>query len=216
MVDKPRQNPTTEDLSIAVLISGAGTTLQNLIDRIDDGRLPKVQIAGVISSRSNVQGIHRARDAGLPLEIIRAKDHPDFERFSEQVARALDDCGADLAVQAGWLCYWRLPDRWLGRVINVHPALLPDFGGRGYYGLRVHQAVLAAGRRESGATVHWVDNQYDHGQIILQSRCRAMLDDTPESLAARVRRIEFELLPQAITLIRNGKAPRPSAPHAER
>lgn len=191
---------------LAVLISGAGTSLQNLIDRVSDGRLPGVEIAVVISSRSTVAGVERARQAKLPLEIIRVKDYPEIERFSDQVALAMDAYAVDLAVQAGWLCYWRLPGRWRGKVINVHPALLPKHGGRGMYGHYVHEAVLAAGEKESGATVHWVDDEYDHGRVIVQARCSVQPDDTPESLAARVQALERELLPAAIQAIQRGDA----------
>jgi phosphoribosylglycinamide formyltransferase-1 len=183
---------------LGVLVSGEGTSLQNLIDRIADGRLKGVRIAVVVSSRSAAGAVDRARRAGLPVEVVRVKDWPDVERFSDAVVAALERHGVELGVQAGWLCYWRLPPRWLGRVINIHPALLPDFGGRGYYGRRVHEAVLAAGRTVSGATVHWVDNEYDHGEIIARRTCPVRPGDTPRSLAERVQAIERELLPEAI------------------
>lgn len=191
-------------LRIAVLISGTGTGLQNLINRISDGRLRGVEIAIVISSRSTVEGVARAEAAGLPVEIIRSKDFLEIERFSDQITLTLDIYDVNLVVQAGWLCYWRLPSRWLGKVINIHPALLPKFGGQGFYGRHVHEAVLAAGETESGATVHWVDNEYDHGQIIIQRKCPVMPGDSPDSLAARVHAIERELLPEAIVRIRDG------------
>jgi len=193
-----------DPLRIAVLISGSGTSLQNLIDRIADGRLMNVNITGVIASRRAVAGVERARRAGLPIDIVRAKDHPDVQSFSDAVAAVLDHMGVDLAVQAGWLCYWRLPDRWLGRVINIHPALLPRFGGKGYYGRRVHDAVLASGERASGATVHWVDNEYDHGEIIAQQSCPVLPGDTVDSLMRRVQSIERDLLPDCIARIRDG------------
>src|SRR5262245_4668806 len=161
----------SQRLRIAVLVSGAGTSLQNLVSRIADGRLRGAEIAIVISSRSTVEGVARAEAAALPVEVIRVKDFPEVERFSDQIALTLDIYDVNLVVQAGWLCYWRVPPRWMGKVINVHPALLPKFGGKGFYGHRVHEAVLAAGESESGATVHWVDNEYDHGQVILQRKC---------------------------------------------
>ncbi|HKQ47410.1 MAG TPA: phosphoribosylglycinamide formyltransferase [Phycisphaerae bacterium] len=195
---------TSAPLRIAVLISGTGTGLQNLINRIADGRLRGVEIAIVISSRSTVEGVARAEAAGLPVEIIRSKDFPEIERFSDQIALTLDIYDVNLVVQAGWLCYWRLPSRWLGKVINIHPALLPKFGGKGFYGRHVHEAVLAAGETESGATVHWVDNEYDHGQIILQRKCPVVPGDTPDTLAVRVQAVERELLPEAIGRIRDG------------
>lgn len=191
------------DFRIAVLISGSGSTLQNLIDRIADQRLPGVEIAVVVSSRPDVAGVDRARRAGLPLEFVRRADFVDVETFSSRVATVLDAHRVDLAAQAGWLCYWRLPPRWLGRVINIHPSLLPHFGGKGFYGIHVHEAVLAAGHSRSGATVHWVDNEYDHGEIIAQRECPVLPDDTPQTLAARVGDVERQLLPDVIAQIRD-------------
>ena len=204
-IDRPRR------FRIAVLISGSGTTLQNLIDRIRDGRLPGVEIVVVISSRSDVLGVQRAEAAGLPMDVIRVKDFAgDIEKFSQHITLTLDVYDVDLVVQAGWLCYWKLLPRWLGKVINVHPALLPKYGGKGMFGNHVHDAVLAAGDAECGATVHWVDNEYDHGAIIAQARCPVQPGDTTEALAARVQSLERELLPKAILDIQAGrvKAPR--------
>ena len=199
------------DLALGVLISGGGTTLQNLIDRIADGRLAGVRIASVISSRSAVEGVSRAQRAGLALDIIRVKDFPDCSAFSDEVAATLDARGVQLAVLAGWLPFWRLPARWFGRVINIHPSLLPRFGGKGFHGLNVHRAVLAAGCSESGATVHYVDNEYDHGPIIRQVRCPVRPGDTPETLAQRVGELERELLPAVIADLRDELAKRGGA-----
>lgn len=184
------------------MVSGAGTSLQNLIDRISDGRIVDVEIAVVISSRADVAAVERTRRAGLPCEVVRVRDHVDVEAFSTAVVLTLERYGVELAVQAGWLCYWRLPRRWLGRAINVHPALLPKFGGQGMYGHHVHEAVLAAREPQSGATVHVVDNEYDHGEILLQRTCAVRPDDSPVSLAGRVQAIERELLPEAIEIMR--------------
>ncbi|MFQ5411125.1 MAG: phosphoribosylglycinamide formyltransferase [Phycisphaerae bacterium] len=205
-----KQKKSSEPLRIAVLVSGAGSSLRNLIDRTRDGRLPGVEIAVVISSRSTVRAVQRARDADIPLEIIRVRDFPDVRCFSDQIALTIDIYAVDLVVQAGWLCYWRPPRRWMGRVINIHPALLPRYGGKGFYGHHVHEAVLAAGDTESGATVHWVDEQYDHGEIIAQQSCEVRPDDTPAALADRVQSLERELLPRVIAQIRDGgiKPPR--------
>jgi phosphoribosylglycinamide formyltransferase-1 len=197
------KNKQSRRLRLAVLISGGGTTLQNLIDRVRDGRLPGVEIAIVIASRPGIQGIQRAHAAGLPVDVIPVKEFPDVDRFSDHLILTLDAFAVDLVVQAGWLCFWKLPGRWLGKVINIHPALLPKFGGKGYYGRHVHEAVLAAGELHSGATVHWVDNEYDHGKIIMQKECAVLPGDTPEALAERVQAIERELLPAAIQQIQN-------------
>ncbi len=208
-MSKKRKKSKAEPFRIAVLISGSGTTLQNLIDRIADGRLPGVEIAVVISSRANVAGVERAQAAGLPVDIIRVKDNPDVDKFSDQITLTLDAYAVDLVVQAGWLCYWKLPNRWLGKVINIHPALLPKFGGKGFYGTRVHEAVLAAGESETGATVHWVDNEYDHGKIISQDVLDIEPDTAPDSLADQVQALERELLPTTIIMIKNNAVPKP-------
>ncbi|MCK4341903.1 MAG: phosphoribosylglycinamide formyltransferase [Phycisphaerae bacterium] len=185
-------------LKLGVLISGGGTTLENLINRIRDGRLRRATIALVISSRGNVRGVDITRQAGLPLEIIRKREHPEEAAFSDAITAALDQAGVDLAVLAGFLCFWRLPPHFEGQVLNIHPALLPAFGGKGMYGLRVHAAVLKAGQTESGCTVHLVDNQYDHGPVVAQTRVPVQPDDNPETLARRVGIAERELYPQVI------------------
>ncbi len=195
--DPARRRP----LHLAVLISGGGTTLENLIARIRDGRLRGVEIRLVISSRSTVRGVEIARAAGLPLQIVRRKDYPDDAMFSTAITAALDRARVDLVVLAGFLCFWHLPPHYAGRVLNIHPALLPRFGGKGLYGHRVHEAVLAAGATESGCTIHLVDNQYDHGPIIAQSCVPVQANDTPDSLAERVGVAERELYPRVIQQI---------------
>jgi formyltetrahydrofolate-dependent phosphoribosylglycinamide formyltransferase len=188
-------------LQLAVLVSGGGTTLGNLVARIRDGRLRGIEVRLVISSRSAVRGVDIARAAGLPLAIIRKQDYPDDDAFSATITAGLDRAQVDLVVLAGFLCYWRLPPQYEGRVLNIHPALLPRFGGQGFYGHRVHEAVLAAGVAESGCTVHLVDNQYDHGPIIAQSRVPVQANDTADSLAERVGAAERELYPRVIQQI---------------
>ncbi|MFH1748591.1 MAG: phosphoribosylglycinamide formyltransferase [Planctomycetota bacterium] len=191
----------TKPLRLAVLISGSGTTLANLAERIDDGRLRGVEIALVISSRREVSGIKVAQEAGLPLKIIRKLDFTDEHIFSDALTDALDHAGVDLVVMGGFLCHWHLPARYQGRALNIHPALLPKYGGQGMYGPRVHAAVLAAGERESGCTVHLVDGQYDHGPIVQQTRVPIRADDTAETLARRVMQAERELYPQVLQQI---------------
>ncbi len=129
-------------------------------------------------------------------------DNPDVEQFSNQISLTLDIYAVNLVVQAGWLCQWNPPGRWANKTINVHPSLLPKFGGKGFYGHHVHEAVIAAGETESGATVHWVNDEYDAGKIIEQRRCEVKPEDTVDSLAQRVQAIERELLPEVIDKIR--------------
>lgn len=188
-------------LRIAVLISGGGTTLANLIERIRDGRLRHVEIALVVSSRRNVRGVQIARDAGLPLEIVARRGYASDADYSLALTRVLDCVGPDLVVMAGFLCLWLIPPAYQGRVLNIHPALLPAFGGRGMFGLRVHEAVLASGATESGCTVHLADNEYDHGPIVAQARVPVEPGDTPERLAQRVMEAERELYPAVIRRI---------------
>ncbi len=185
---------------LVVMLSGSGTTLQNLIDRIGDGRLTGWRIVRVISSLSKAYGLVRAEQAGIPTSVVRQKDHPDVGAFSKALVEQIDAAQADLIVLAGWMCYWQVPDRYIGRVMNVHPALLPSFGGKGFYGHHVHESVLEHGCRVSGATVHFVDNQYDTGPIILQRAIDVLGSDTPDILAERVQAVEREILPEAIAL----------------
>jgi formyltetrahydrofolate-dependent phosphoribosylglycinamide formyltransferase len=194
---------TTADrpLRVAVLISGGGTTLENLIRRIEDRRLRGVEVVLVISSRRGVRGVDIARSAGLPLEIIRKRDFADESGFSDAIVAALDAARVDLVAMGGFLCFWRIPKRYEGRVLNIHPALLPRFGGKGMHGAHVHAAVLAAGERESGCTVHVADNEYDHGPIVAQVRVPVEANDTPETLAHRVGEAERELYPRVIRQI---------------
>ncbi len=188
-------------LRLVVFISGGGSTLENIIQRIDDGRLTNTRIVLVVSSRSNVRGVEIARTADLPLAIIRKQDYADEAAFSSTLTAAVDAVHADLVVLAGFLCFWRLPAHWQGRVLNIHPALLPRFGGRGMYGQHVHEAVLATGERDSGCTVHLADNEYDHGPTVAQAHVPVEPDDTPETLAARVAAAERELYPHVIQQI---------------
>lgn len=188
-------------LRLAVLISGSGTTLANLLDRMGDGRLRGVEIRLVVSSRRGVPGVGVAQRAGLPVEIVRKRDYPDEAAFSDALTAVIDRADVELVVMGGFLCLWRFPPRYEGRVLNVHPALLPRFGGQGMYGRRVHEAVLAAGERESGCTVHLADQQYDHGPIVAQQRVPVRPDDTAETLAQRVMAAERELYPAVIQAV---------------
>jgi formyltetrahydrofolate-dependent phosphoribosylglycinamide formyltransferase len=181
------------------LIGGGGTTLINILEYINQGRL-NARVAVVISSRSAVAGVERARNAGLDVKIIRKKDHPDIDDFSKRIEEELLAANVDLVVQGGWLCLWNIPPQYENRVMNIHPALLPSFGGKGMWGHHVHEAVLAAGCKVSGCTVHFCTNEYDKGPIIVQRPCQVRNDDTPDTLAARVFEQECIAYPQAIEL----------------
>jgi phosphoribosylglycinamide formyltransferase-1 len=191
-------------ICLAVLISGGGTTLQNFIDRIADGRM-SAQIAVVVSSSSKAHGLVRAEKAGLKTAVVRQRDFPDVPAFSAAVFDQCRHYEVDLVAMAGFLKFVEIPDDFAGRVINIHPALLPAFGGEGYYGRRVHEAVLNHGCKVSGCTVHFADNQYDHGPIILQRCVPVEENDTPETLAARVFEQECEAYPEAIGLYAAGR-----------
>ncbi len=189
---------------LAVLLSGGGTTLQNFIDRIADGRL-QARIAVAISSRSGVRGVERARHAGIPTVVVARKEFPDLDQFNDALHAALDEYAFDLIVLAGFLSPFQLRGRYTGRVLNVHPALIPAFCGKGYYGEKVHRAVLDAGVKLSGCTIHFADDQYDTGPIILQGAVPVLDDDTPDTLGARVHQLENELYPEAIRLWAEGR-----------
>ena len=198
-------------IRLGVLISGGGTTLINLLRVIKQGSL-NAEVAVVISSRSTVAGVEKAKNTGLNVEVIRKKDYPDIDEFSRCIEEKLAAANVELVMQAGWLCLWKIPARYEDRVMNIHPALLPSFGGKGMWGHHVHEAVLAAGCKVSGCTVHLCTNEYDKGPIIVQRACQVKNDDTPETLAARVFEQECIAYPQAIKLfekekltVRNGK-----------
>jgi len=202
---KVRPRPgTASPIRLAVLLSGGGTTLLNLLRCIDEGLL-NAEIPLVVSSRSTVAGVQHAEKAGLAVRIIRRKDYPDIDAFSKTLVEAIDAATVHLVVQAGWLCLWELPPRYVNRVMNIHPALLPSFGGRGMWGHHVHEAVLNAGCKVSGCTVHFCTNEYDRGPIIVQRTCPVMEDDTPETLAARVFEQECIAYPEAIRLFAAGR-----------
>ncbi len=186
-------------LRLGVLLSGGGRTLLNILEYIQAGKL-SAEVAVVIASR-DCKGVERSRNAGLEVHIVPYKEMPDTETYSAAIVELLDAAEVDLVIQAGFLSFWKIPPKYEGRVLNIHPALLPSFGGHGMYGRHVHEAVLAAGCKVSGCTVHLVDNEYDHGLIIVQ-KCVPILDgDTPDTLAARVFEQECIAYPEAIELV---------------
>ncbi len=198
------QSQIKKPVRIGALISGGGRTLLNILELIKAGQL-NAEVVLVISSRSTVAGVEKAEKAGLNVKIIRKKDFPDIDEFSKQIEEQLVAAKVDLVIQAGWLCLWKIPARYESRVMNIHPALLPSFGGKGMWGHYVHEAVLKQGCKISGCTVHFCTNEYDKGQIIVQCCCPVEDDDTPDTLAARVFKQECIAYPQAIKLFSEGK-----------
>ncbi len=196
--------PNEKPVRLGVLISGGGTTLMNILEYIKQGKL-NAEVAVVISSRSTVAGVERAKNARLNVKIIRKKDYPNLDEFSKRIEEELATANVDLIVQGGWLCLWKIPQRYINRVMNIHPALLPSFGGKGMWGHHIHEAVLKAGCKITGCTVHFCTNEYDKGPIIVQRCCEVKDDDTPDTLAARVFQQECIAYPQAIKLFAEGK-----------
>lgn len=185
-------------VKLGILISGSGRTMQNFIDLIAAGKLP-AEIAVVISDQAGVKGLERAKDAGLKTVLIRRKGTPT-EQFNRRITESLGGERVELVCLAGFLSFWQIPRDFEGRVINIHPALLPRFGGAGFYGHHVHQAVLDAGCKISGCTVHFADNEYDHGPIIIQWTVPVLEGDDADSLADRVFEQELIAYPEAIRL----------------
>jgi phosphoribosylglycinamide formyltransferase-1 len=191
-----------DPIRLVALVSGGGTTLQNLIDRITAGTL-SARITGVVSSRVDAFGVTRAERAGLPVSVVAAQ--PRRPVFADETWAAVRTYSPDLVCFAGWLHLLPIPADFHHKVLNIHPALLPAFGGKGMYGNRVHGAVLEYGAKVSGCTVHFADNTYDTGPVLVQKCVPVKDDDTPETLAARVFQAECEAYPEAIRLIAEGK-----------
>lgn len=194
----------SDTLRTTILLSGTGRSVENLFARRDAGSLTGVEFVRVISSRASVRGLTLAESAAVPTAVCARRDHPSVEAHSEALTELVRADSPDLVVMAGFLSMYLLPDDLLGRVINIHPSLLPLFGGKGYYGHHVHEAVIASGMRASGCTVHYVDNEYDNGPVILQRTCPVFPDDDADALAARVFAEECEALPRAMQWIADG------------
>ena len=195
-------------LRIAVLVSGGGTNLQAIIDRIEDGTIRNAQIVQVISNNKNVKALERAANHQIPARCISPKDFASRDAFNNALIQALVELNVDLIVLAGFMVV--IPPEMIrmfrNRIINIHPSLIPAFCGTGYYGLRVHEAALARGVKISGATVHFVDEGTDTGPIILQKAVEVKNGDTPEVLQRRImEEAEWKIMPQAIDLIAAGK-----------
>jgi formyltetrahydrofolate-dependent phosphoribosylglycinamide formyltransferase len=191
-------------LRVAVLLSGEGTSLENLCERIDAGALP-AEIGLVIASKEHAGGLARAERRGIPAVAVPRRAFADVHAFNDALHAELDKHAFDLIALLGFLSIFELRGRYEGRAINTHPALVPAFCGQGFYGRRVHEAVLAAGVKLSGATVHFCDDRYDSGPIILQEAVPVLDDDTPETLATRVQAVERRLVPEAVRLFAEGR-----------
>ena len=195
-------------MKVLVLVSGGGTNLQAIIDAVADGTITNTEIVGVISNNYGVYSLERAEKAGIKNEVISPKDFPDRSFFNKAFLAKLDEYKPDLIVLAGFLVV--IPEmvieKYEGKIINIHPSLIPSFCGTGYYGLKVHKAALERGVKVSGATVHFVDAGTDTGPIILQKAVYVQEGDTPETLQRRImEEAEWKILPEAIDMIANGK-----------
>jgi phosphoribosylglycinamide formyltransferase-1 len=200
----PRNPPIIDPpIKLAVCVSGSGTTLQNLIDQIRSRRL-HAEVVQVVASRPRIGAIARAEAARIPLALAN-RNARSIGEFSESVFEPIRHSQADLVVLGGFLALLRIPQDYQSRVLNVHPALVPAFCGKGFYGVKVHEAALSAGVKVSGCTVHFADDTYDSGPIIIQRVVPVIEDDTVESLAARVFKEECKALPEAITLYAEGR-----------
>lgn len=200
----PPQEPLKRPIRLAAFISGGGTTVLNFLEQIKQGKL-SAEIPLVVSSRRDCSGVQRMKDAGLRCEIVRPKDFPSVEAFSDAAFALCRDVEVDLVTLAGFLSLIRVPEDFLNRVMNIHPALIPAFCGKGFYGHHVHEAVVARGVKLSGCTVHFSDNQYDHGPIILQRSVPVLDTDSPDDVAGRVFAEECNAYPEAIRLYAEGR-----------
>ena len=187
-------------MTVAVLISGGGTTLRNLLEKIEAGELD-IDVKLVISSSPRARGMQYAEKAGIPLASVETRDFDGQDAFSEAIFDRCRAAGAELVVLGGFLKRITVPEDYVNRVVNIHPALMPSFCGRGFYGHHVHEAVLEYGAKLSGCTVHFADNQYDHGPVILQKAVPVLDDDTADTLAARVFEAECEAYPEVLRLL---------------
>jgi phosphoribosylglycinamide formyltransferase 1 len=187
-------------IKLAVLVSGGGTTLQNFLDRIADGSLD-ASIEVIVSSNATAFALDRARSAGIEAHVVRRRDFETQEAFSGAITAVLDDYDVDLVLGAGFLQRYIFPKRFEGRMLNVHPGLLPKFGGQGMWGHHVHEAVLAAGETESGCSVIVADHEYDHGPTIVEKRVPVLPGDSPDTLAERVQEAEHEAFPEAVRIM---------------
>lgn len=195
-------------LRIAVLVSGGGTNLQAIIDSMKQGKITNTEIGVVISNKEQAYALDRAKQHGIKTAVVSPKEYPNREEFDRALLKTIDSYQVDLIVLAGYLVILPkiLIEKYPNRIVNIHPSLIPSFCGPGFYGLRVHEAVLERGNKITGATVHFVDEGTDTGPIILQKAVRVYEQDTPQDLQKRVmEEAEWLILPEAINFIANNK-----------
>ena len=191
-------------LKLAVLLSGGGTTFENIFTHIDAGNL-YAEVVCVVSSRRDAYGITRAQNHNVPVAVVARKEYTDSDAFADAVWAQIRKFDVDLVVLAGFMSLLSIPPDFVNRVVNTHPALIPAFCGKGMYGHHVYEAVLAKGAKITGVTVHFADQEYDHGPIIAQESVPVLEDDTVETLSARVQATEREVYVKAIQLIAEGR-----------
>jgi formyltetrahydrofolate-dependent phosphoribosylglycinamide formyltransferase len=191
-------------INLGVLISGGGNTLQNFIDQIETGKL-SATIQVVISSKPGVVGLERAKNHNLRTSVVPYSSFHNVETFSSAITAELEKYPIDLITLAGFVHFYKIPEKYLGKVMNIHPGLIPAFCGHTYYGNKVHEAVINYGAKVSGCTVHFADNIYDNGPIIIQRAVPVLDEDTPKTLAARVFEEECEAYPEAVRLFAAGR-----------
>ncbi len=195
-------------MKIAVFVSGGGTNLQAIIDNTKTGILKDIEIVLVLSSSPSAYALTRASENGIPSVVMRASDYPSREQWDSEMAECVKKSGAELIVLAGYLSLLgpKTVSMYSNRIINIHPSLIPSFCGEGMYGIKPHKAALARGVKVSGATVHFVNENYDEGPILLQKSAEVLPGDTPEVLQKRImQECEWKILPKAIRLIADGK-----------
>ncbi len=191
-------------LRVGFLVSGGGTTVKNIRELIEAGKLD-AEIAVVIASRPGTRAIERASEWGVPHAVVARKECPDTEEFGRRITEILDANDVGLVCLAGFLSLYPIPPRYEGKVLNIHPALMPAFCGKGYYGHHVHEAVVRSGVKVTGCTVHFADNEYDNGPIIVQRSVPVQFEDDAEAVAARVFEQECVAYPEAIRLFAEGR-----------
>ncbi|TET33489.1 MAG: phosphoribosylglycinamide formyltransferase [Planctomycetota bacterium] len=194
----------TKKLRLAVLVSGSGRTMQNFIDLSDKGELP-VEVVCCVSSDPKAKGVERAKNHDIPVETFLRRDYGSTVQYSDAIYKWIEQYDPDYVALAGYLKLLHIPEEYENRIINIHPALLPSFGGDHFYGHLVHEAVLKRGCKVSGCSVHFVDKVYDHGPIIVQRTCPVHAFDTPDDLADRVFEQELIAFPEALKLIAEGR-----------